>query len=395
MKKRTECIDDAEKAKEQLRRKAIELHSQNWKIKDICSALDCSRSWLYKWIRRYKSKDNSWYESESRAPHTVHKSTDEQMEQLVVNTRKDLMAMSFSQIGPQAIYYRLRQQGYTPPPIWTIARVLQRHTLTKRKDRIQYIAKGKKYPYQYSLSHQMDFVGPRYLSCKSRYYFLNIIDCDTHWSQTGIVENQTSEVACNELIRFWKIVGIPDFLQIDNELAFWGSLRVPNVVGKVVRLSLLMNVTPVFIPKGEPWRNGVIEHYNNTMQRNLLAIKHENIQSLKKTAAHYDEIHNKTHRYSTQSGMTPQQAFDTFQYPIQPLREDFTMPTNKIPLEDGEIHVIRFVRSNLQFDVFGLTFTMPEIAKYEYIRGIILTGEHKLLLFKDQQQISEYEFKLP
>ena len=32
MKKRTECIDDTEQTKEQLRRKAIELYSQNLSI---------------------------------------------------------------------------------------------------------------------------------------------------------------------------------------------------------------------------------------------------------------------------------------------------------------------------------------------------------------------------
>ena len=394
MKKRTECIDDTEQTKEQLRRKAIELYRQNWKIKDICTVLDCSRSWLYKWIKRYKEKDDSWYESESRAPHTVHRSTDEQMEQLIVNTRKHLMAMPYSQIGPQAIYYHLHQQGYTPPPIWTISRLVKRHDLTVPKRRIPYLSKGKEYPYKYALSHQMDFVGPRYLSCKSRYYFLNLIDCDTHCAQTGVVENKTSEVACSHLIQFWKTVGIPDFLQMDNELAFWGSLRVPNVVGKVIRLSLSLNVTPVFIPKSEPWCNGIIEHYNNTMQSNLLALKHDNVQALKQAALQYDEVHNKTHRYSTHSGMTPQQAFDAFQYPILQLKKDFTMPTKKIPLADGEIHVIRFIRSNLQFEMFGLTYTVPDIAKYEYIQGIILTGEHKLLLFKDQKLIAEYQFKL-
>jgi hypothetical protein len=43
------------------------------------------------------------------------------------------------------------------------------------------------------------------------------------------------------------------------------------------------------------------------------------------------------------------------------------MPDDKIPLESGEIHLIRFVRGNLRFDVFGLLFPMPEKAKTESI----------------------------
>jgi hypothetical protein len=67
------------------------------------------------------------------------------MEQLVVDTRKDLIAAPFSQYGPQAIFYAISQKGYTPPPVWTVARILIR---SRRSS--SYISKGKKYPYEYA-----------------------------------------------------------------------------------------------------------------------------------------------------------------------------------------------------------------------------------------------------
>ncbi len=381
-------------SEEELRRKAIELYGQGWRISEICSALGCSRSWFYKWLDQYESKDESWFQSESRVPKTIHRRIDPQMEQLIVDTRKELLASQFSQYGPQAIYYALEQRGYSPPPVWSIARVLNRHQLTRKTGKMPYIAKGKKYPYDYILCHQMDFVGPRYLSCKARYYFLNLIDCDTHWSQIGVLENQTSTSVCQELIRFWKIVGIPDFLQIDNDLAFWGSLRRPRAIGKVIRLCLSLGVTPVFIPHGEPWRNGVIEHFNNTMQDYLLKTEYENPEELRKAAAHYDDVHNHTHHYSTQAGMTPYQAYKRSGYPLQALSESFEMPSNRLPLESGEIHVIRFVRSDLKFNIFGLSFPIPENAKYEYVKGVILVEEDRLLMFKDRELLTEFPFRL-
>lgn len=187
---------------------------------------------------------------------------------------------------------------------------------------------------------------------------------------------------------------MPDFLQMDNDPAFWGSVRVPGAVGKVIRLCLSLNITPVFIPQGEPWHNEIIEHFNNTMQKALLKTKYESLDELRKAAEHYDDVHNHTHHYSTQNGMTPHKAYQRFQYPLCPLELSFKMPDEKIPLENGEIHFIRFVRSNLKFNIFGLSFPMPEKAKYEYIKGVVLVEERRLIIYKDIEYLTEFPFSL-
>jgi hypothetical protein len=240
----------------------------------------------------------------------------------------------------------------------------------------------------------MDLVGPRYLACKSRYYFLSLIDCDSHWVQTGVLETQAADLICQQLIRFWKTAGVPDFLQMDNDLSFWGSLVRPEAVGKIIRLCLSLDVTPVFIPLSEPWRNGVVEHFNKTMQQYLLKTPYENIDSLKKSARHFDDVHNHNHHYSSQNGMTPVQVFQMNKYPIMKLDQSYEMPKNKIPLEDGEIHVIRFIWSDLIFNIFGLKYKVPKKAIYEYVKGIILTRENCLLIYKDCEYITQFPFTL-
>jgi len=380
---------------EQLRRKAIELYQQNWKPIDIISTLGCSKTWFYKWLKRYQLKDETWYQEESRAPKNTRRKLQPAIEQLVIDTRKKLISTRFSQYGPQAIYYDIINQGKQPPPVWEIARILNRHNLARKKQNSSYISKGKKYPYNdLCFSQQMDFIGPRYLKSKLRYYFLNKIDCDTHWSHSSVLTNQASESVCEQLIDFWKITGTPDYLQMDNDLAFWGSLRCPHALGKVIRLCLLLKVTPVFIPLSEPWRNGIIEHFNDTMQKNLLKIEYENIEQLRASAKQIDKIHNQHHRYSSQNGMTPLQASNRFAYPIAPLDQAFKMPKTKLPLEEGEIHIIRFIRSDLKFNIFGLSFPMPENVKYEYIKGIILTHENCLMIYNDYEYITTFAFYL-
>jgi hypothetical protein len=49
---------------------------------------------------------------------------------------------------------------------------------------------------------------------------------------------------------------MPDYLQMDNELSFRGSNRYPRSFGPLIRLSLSENITPIFIPPGEPGAMG-------------------------------------------------------------------------------------------------------------------------------------------
>lgn len=381
--------------KEQLRARAIELYNSQWNISEICKVLNCSRRWFYKWLKRYQSNEPQWFIEHSRKPKTKKKKTDTKTEQLILETRKQLMTTPFMQYGPQAIFYHLKMRNIVPPPVWSIARLLKQNEVTHKKRTNVYVPKGKKYPYEYLLSQQMDFVGPRYLYSKTRFYFLNIICCDTHYAQVSTLENQNSSNVCNSLIHFWKSAGIPDFLQMDNDLSFWGSLNKPTALGKVIRLCLLHGVTPVFIPIREPWRNGIVEHFNQKMQSAVLnSGKFDNIQQLQVAADHFCEIHNFNHYYSSQGGLTPEQYRKHLNYPLVCLREDYFFPKESIPLSEGEIHVIRFVRSDLKLNIFGLTFNLPEETQYEYIKGVIITGKHQLKIFREQKVITEFPFIL-
>lgn len=387
-------MKDQGRSQEALRQKAIKLYTEDWTVSDICSTLGCSKSWFYKWLNRYKTEGDTWFKDQSKAPHHIPHKLDPAMEHLIIQTRKDLVASPYAQYGPQAIYYTLARQGHTPPPIWTIARTLKRQGLVEPKNNRRYISTGKVYPYSYCLCHQMDFVGPRYLSCKTRYYFHSLIGCDTHWCQTSVVEQRRASSVCECLIRFWKVAGVPDFLQMDNALCFWGSLRNPKAVGRVIRLCLLHGVTPVFIPQSEPWRNGVVECFNDTMQKNLLREHHSSVEHLQTAAAHFDQVHNATHHYSSQNGMTPRQAFHKLRYPLQRLDESYSLPQGKLPLERGEIHLLRFIRSDRKFNVYGLSFTVPKKVVHEYVKGVILTNEHRLVIFQDTEFIMDFPFVL-
>ena len=71
--------------------------------------------------------------------------------------------------------------------------------------------------------HQADLVGPRFIKNDGRFYCLNVMDVDTHRIKSHPCRSKEDHVIADGLVTSWKYLGIPDFLQMDNELSFKGE----------------------------------------------------------------------------------------------------------------------------------------------------------------------------
>jgi len=95
--------------------------------------------WLRKSIGRYdnsgKSSKKEWFRDESRAPKNVHRKTDSEVEQLIINVRKLLMEgktedTKYRCIGAEEIQFRMHELGYSEgetPSLATIKRIIKRN----------------------------------------------------------------------------------------------------------------------------------------------------------------------------------------------------------------------------------------------------------------------------
>ena len=115
--------------------------------------------------------------------------------------------------------------------------------------------------------HQADLVGPRYIKNDGKFYSLNVMDLFSHRIYIESQRTKQDNQVAASLMRSWKYLGLPDFLQLDNALNFHGSNKYPRSFGIVIKLCLYFGVQPVFIPISEPWRNGAIEHFNDTYNK--------------------------------------------------------------------------------------------------------------------------------
>lgn len=190
-------------------------------------------------------------------------------------------------------------------------------------------------------------------------------------------------------------MGLPDFLQIDNALSFRGSNRYPRSLGLMLRLCLFYGVHPVFIPVGEPWRNGVIERFNDTYDQRFFRRQwFSSYAVLKRQSKNFQRFHNKNHCYSCLKGKTPLEVKKAEGFiPIT------LGPNTKLPeidyIPDGCVSLIRFIRSDRKLDVFGEKFIVSEDLVYSYVRAVIVTKIHALQVYLGNENVETFKYRLP
>ena len=364
----------------------------------ICASLGKTTRWLYKWILRHTPDDPAWFEDQSRRPLSSPCRTPAEIEKIVEMVRLNLYNKGLF-CGAQAIRWELEDLAVQPlPSLRTINRILNRRDLTHRRTG-RYEPKGKAYPELPALlpnqTHQVDLVGPCYLTGPIRFYSLNAIDIMLNRCGIEPMPSKVAQSVLDAVYKVWKRLGIPDNLQVDNELAFFGSPIHPRGMGPLIRLCLLYGVDLWFIPPAEPWRNGVIEKFNDHYRQKFLAkIPMTSRAELRQASLAYEHRHNSTYRYSKLKGQTPNNALartgkklvfpNCKQAPRHPLEKP----------EDGCYHLVRFIRSNCQLDIFGEIFSAPPETQYEYVVATVDVKEQKLMPFLDHAQVEQYRYQL-
>lgn len=377
---------------------AVERFNNGESPESICTSLNKSRAWLYKWVSRYESHNTYWSESRSRRPKSVAHYTPAEIVEIVKMVRLNLYNQGLF-CGAQAIHWEMEEFGAEPlPSIRTINRILSRHSLTHRRTG-KYEAKGTAYPplpsAKVNQTHQADLVGPCYLKGPVRFYSLNVIDMATVRCGLYSTPFKSSQPIIDGFWAIWKRLGMPNNLQIDNAMSFFGSRKHPRGMGPLIRLCLHHGIEPWFIPMAEPWRNGMIENFNERYQSMFLK---KNVMTSRE-ALHigslaFEQRHNSKYRYSKLKGKTPLKALADSKAELRFPKEH---EAPKHPLqkpETGKYHVVRLIRSDLKLNVFGETFPVPPELQYEYVIATINVKEQKLKLFLDKVQVEEIKYKL-
>jgi hypothetical protein len=162
-------------------------------------------------------------------------------------------------------------------------------------------------------------------------------------------------------------------------------------MGQVIRLCLAHGVQPVFIPVREPWRNGVVEKFNDYWDKMFFSkVTMTSEEQLCEQSFNFENRHNSKWRYSALKGKTPLSVLTD-----NPVKLKFPEGNAEPKIEkprQGKYHVIRFIRNGLILDVFGEKFAMPGEVKYEYVKATVDVRKELLQVYRDCVQVAEFAY---
>ncbi|MFA5788082.1 MAG: hypothetical protein WDA71_14055 [Actinomycetota bacterium] len=361
-------------------------------------ACDLGRSdrWVRKWVGRYEPADEAWASERSRAPALQVRKTPAEIERLVLEIRERAMANPWAQVGAVAIAWEMDKLGVGPPEVWTIDRILARAGVAKRRAQSRYVPKGTPYPQGSTLVrpgavHEIDLVGARHLDGAIPFYALNAVDLGRRRAAIEILAtNQEWDVA-GGLIRIWQRLGVPRQVQFDNGHTIQGRGRQLAVA---VWTCLALGVRVRFIPFAEPWRNAVIEHFNDVFDKRFFRTERfSDLAHLERRACAFEAFHNSHHRYSVLGGATAQEWERKLGFTPKLLDPSFTPPQD-LPRR-GQIEFVRLIRSDRVLKVLGSKIEVPGELVHRYVIATLHVRAQRLALrCEDHPWRAELPFSL-
>ena len=306
-------------SEEELRQEAVRRRLAGESPIEIAASLGRTTRWVRKWTARHAEdvSVSGWHESRSRAPHRSPTRTADELRDQILGARARLVANPRAQYGALAIQWELRRIGVTAiPPARTIEHVLARAGVAQpRRRQALYVSKHVPYPVPVAAEpgdlHQIDMIGPRHLFGAAQFHTLNLIDVGSHLAGNDIITELRPPLLAQALVGIWARVGIPTVAQFDNHANFRGGIQPAwQHFGPIVATCLDLGVTPRFIPLREPWRNGVVEHFNDVWDKSFFRTEtFTSIDHLRAENTAFIDFHNTHHRYSIHHGASRRFGF--------------------------------------------------------------------------------------
>lgn len=129
---------------------------------------------------------------------------------------------------------------------------------------------------------------------------MNAVDVGRHRAGIEVLPSKEEHEVARGLVGLWRRMGMPRMAQFDNGQTIAGRGRH---LALPVRVCLALGVRVRLIPFGEPWRNAVVEHFNDTFDKRFFRTERfRDLSHLAERAAAFEAFHNTHHRYSALKG---------------------------------------------------------------------------------------------
>jgi putative transposase len=382
------------------RRRALRLWTRGDGLQDILRKVGRSKGWFHKWRSRYRTCGWEGLKSQSRRAHHYPTTCSARLEQLIVQTRQRLVRAKIGLRGPTAIQRELQKLDRTKPPpsCATIKRVLHRHGLirTPKPRRLHFPAPLENLA---GILQASDWTC-RYLEAGAKVYAFHTLDLHTRSCNQTLARDKTIATVRQHFVETWQTLGIPDYLQLDNDAAFCGGYKVPRVFGQTVRLCLYLGIELIFLPVAEPERNGAVEHLNGLWQRAAWnRTRFKTFAAVERTRPKFLQWYMTDYCPPALAGQTPEQAQHTQVRHCLTKRQATALPAH-LPITAGRIHFLRQVAHNGTISLLNETWRVGRHRGGKYIWATIDTRQQQLDIWyqasahKEWQLVKSYPYPI-
>jgi transposase len=250
---------------------------------------------VQRWVKRAKGRsvDAVDWSDGSHCPRQPRHTT-AAVEERVAMLRQELkMHSDLGEYGAAAIERALRALDGSSPSARTIGRILERRGLLDGHRRVRRPPPPRGwYLPTVGAGHaeldSFDIVEGLVIRGGFQVEVLNAISLHGGLAQSWPSGGVTAKTAPDALLAHWRVVGLPHYAQFDNDTIFQGPHQCADVISRVMRTCLSLDVVPVFAPPREPGFQAAIESFNGRWQAKVWArFEHESLGALQARSARY------------------------------------------------------------------------------------------------------------
>ncbi len=376
-----------------LRLKAIRLHLRGVPLKVILNQVHRSRAWFSKWHKRFDQQGTAGLRTQSRRPQHSPTAYSPRMVQLIARTRRRLLKQKVGLIGPGAIQRELRKLklGKRTPSLSTIRRVLHRQRLIAPATQTTLAYFPKPLTVMSETLQALDWTC-RYLEAGTKVYAFHSLNLRTRACFQTIAADKSSETVIAHALASWKTLGIPSFLQLDNDAAFCGGYKAPRVLGRFVRLCLYVGIELIFLPVAEPECNAEVEEFNGLWaQAFWKRQRFATLARVERTSPVFVQWYMTDYAPPVLAGLTPTQAQRTEIKRRLTATQMAHLPATW-PITAGRVHFIRKVKADGTISVLNETWKVRKRLAGKYVWATLITHRRQLDIW--YQRSAQYEWRL-
>ena len=239
--------------------------SEGANMSELCRREGISRKTGYKWLRRYRERGERGLDDLTRRPHRSPNRIRDNMEQVVVDLRREYPAK-----GAHVLTQMLKDRRYDHVPSKsTVAAILRRHGL------IDSAESAKRQPYK-RFEHdepnqlwQMDFKGHIAIGRGGRCHPLRGLDDHSRFS-LGVrtCSNERSQTVQDQVTSIFRHYGMPDTMLMDNGSPWGHDFDHPFTPLTVWLIQLGVRV--VHSRPYHPQTLGKLERFHRSLKAQLL-----------------------------------------------------------------------------------------------------------------------------